>query len=302
MGAGAAARAGLLREALLCAAVGAILLGASMAVARLLQPAPQTTDEVPSEPTGVMQRLPGGVVHRALHRAGVLVDDPTLRATLTGVTGNLLAAADLDGANLKLFVIRLPVANAFVTPGSAIYLTTELFAVLDSPHQLAAVVSHEIGHVVERHAAEALLQNLGLVVIASLGGGDARAANRILEHLLGASLSRAAEREADRYALDLLAQAGIDPAHLGAALEQLGAELPNRSGFSRYVDSHPSIAERAAESRRYADQSRTALSFSATPDWIVAMDWSAVQRAAASIRSGLKYREDSAPTEWSAGG
>ena len=279
------ARARLAAEALAIIALGAALLVASVAVARALQPKPVSADAVLTRAATPVQRLLGKAVHRIFLHADVLVDDPTIIGTLNPVVDHLLAAADLNPDELSLFVIELPVANAFVAPGNAIYLTTELFVVLDSPQQLAAVISHEIGHVAEQHAAKALVRRVGLSVLAAgLGVADERIATRLLEHLVGVSFSRDAEWAADRFAMNLLLHAGLSPAHLGHALEQLGAELPDRSGIARYLDSHPDLNDRIAATHRYAWQAYAEGFIPRGGGWIDAIDWAAVRRVAVADR------------------
>jgi hypothetical protein len=54
----------------------------------------------------------------------------------------------------EAIVIDSPVANAFVLPGGKVIVNTGILPVANTDHMLAAVLSHEIGHVLARHAVE----------------------------------------------------------------------------------------------------------------------------------------------------
>src|SRR5687768_6439683 len=65
--------------------------------------------------------------------------------------------------------------NAFALPGGQIFITTGLYRVLRTQGELAAVLGHEIGHVIARHSAEHLAKQQltqGLVGAVAVGSGD----------------------------------------------------------------------------------------------------------------------------------
>lgn len=114
-----------------------------------------------------------------------------------------------------------PTPNAFALPGGKIGVNQGLLDVAGNDAQLAAVIGHEVAHVLARHGNERLTQELGikavllLVGLFSEGDGDSE---RIIQALgLGAHLgialpfSRAHEEEADVMGLELMASAGFDP-------------------------------------------------------------------------------------------
>ena len=111
--------------------------------------------------------------------------------------------------------------NAFALPGGKIGVNEGLLEIAQSDDQLAAVIGHEIAHVLARHGNERLTQELGikavLFVIGLFSEGDADTEN-ILQALgvgayLGIALpfSRNHEEEADLMGLELMASAGFDP-------------------------------------------------------------------------------------------
>ena len=114
-----------------------------------------------------------------------------------------------------------PTPNAFALPGGKIGVNQGLLKVAVNDAQLAAVIGHEVAHVLAQHGNERLTQELGIKALLLLVGlfseGDADS-ERIIQALgMGAQLgialpfSRAHEEEADVMGLELMASAGFDP-------------------------------------------------------------------------------------------
>src|SRR5690606_20263712 len=75
----------------------------------------------------------------------------------------------------QAFAIAEP--NAFALPGGKVGVNTGLLRVADTPDKLAAVLGHEIGHVVYRHAGERISQQqlaqTGLALAGAYAGRNA---------------------------------------------------------------------------------------------------------------------------------
>jgi len=124
----------------------------------------------------------------------------------------------------EVAVFRDDAVNAFAVPGGKIGVNTGLLKVARNQDQLAAVIGHEVGHVIANHANERLSQQYavqgGLMVIDALAGNYSSPATRqmAMQALgLGAEIgillpySRIHESEADLVGLKLMAEAGFDP-------------------------------------------------------------------------------------------
>jgi predicted Zn-dependent protease len=59
----------------------------------------------------------------------------------------------------KFRVARDPQPNAFALPNGSIYVTTGLMTLIDNESQLAAVLAHELTHVMRRHTYAANRSN-----------------------------------------------------------------------------------------------------------------------------------------------
>ncbi|MBQ1784330.1 MAG: M48 family metallopeptidase [Gammaproteobacteria bacterium] len=147
-------------------------------------------------------------------------------------------------------------ANAFALPDGTIVMTDQLVALADDDRQLSAVLAHEIGHVEARHSLRQVLQGSVIMVIAAVMAGDATAFGDLVggvpTAVMDASYSRDFEREADRYALTLLASQGVDSEHFAVLLERLAASHDQADDTDvNYFSSHPPTAERVAAARAF---------------------------------------------------
>jgi predicted Zn-dependent protease len=117
-----------------------------------------------------------------------------------------------------LFVDSNP--NAFALPGGKVGLYTGIFSVARNQDQLAAVVAHEIGHVVARHHDERVTRQmqaqlglgvLGAVVGNRLPAGSGQLASIATQAFFLLPNSRQQESEADELGQRYMAEAGFDP-------------------------------------------------------------------------------------------
>ena len=117
-------------------------------------------------------------------------------------------------------------ANALALPGGWIYVTRGLLEELKTEAQLAAVLSHEVGHVVARDTLVAMSEQIGmtaLVVAAQTSGSpDAARGTRFVTAVLSLQYSRQDEMEADLAGLSYMSQAGYDPNGMVETMQLLG--------------------------------------------------------------------------------
>ncbi len=151
--------------------------------------------------------------------------------------------------------------NAWAMPGGKIAVYTGILPVAQDDAGLAAVLGHEIAHVLARHGNErmsrALLVDLGgQTLSAALSQRPGRTSNLFLASYgagtqVGVLLphSRLQESEADRIGLILMAIAGYDPRvaiGLWQRMGQIGGSRP--PGF---LSTHPQPEARIADMQRY---------------------------------------------------
>lgn len=147
--------------------------------------------------------------------------------------------------------------NAFVLPNGKIGVTTGLLGLVQNDDQLAAVIGHEVGHVIARHAAERYSQTAlaatGLQVTQGVAGDYGQAVGALggVGAQLGVLLpfSRRHELEADRLGVDYMAAAGYRPRE-ALALWRLMSQ--QRQGSTpEFASTHPSDSTRIAQLEAY---------------------------------------------------
>jgi predicted Zn-dependent protease len=114
----------------------------------------------------------------------------------------------------------LQTVNAFALPGGQIFITRALYDRLENEAQLAGVLGHETGHVINRHSAQQMAKGkLGQMLVVATGvgasgdrNGQAEQIGAVMaEQMLMLHYSRGDESQADEFGLKYMAQAGYDP-------------------------------------------------------------------------------------------
>ena len=157
------------------------------------------------------------------------------------------------------YVVNAGQVNAFAIPGGHIYINRGLIDRADNVSELAGVLAHEIGHVVERHGLEQMTRmqntqlgvNLAYVLLGRQPSGIEQAGVQLGAGAFMARHSREAENEADRVAVQYLIQAGIDPNGLITMFEELIRERQRApSGVEQWFSTHPLTEDRIANIRQ----------------------------------------------------
>jgi predicted Zn-dependent protease len=164
--------------------------------------------------------------------------------------------ADLDW---RFRIIDSRQVNAFALPGGFIYVNRGLIERAEQLDELAGVLGHEIGHVVQRHSVRQMEKQTKTGVAVELGcrltnlcsSEVARAAIQVGGAALFARYSRQDEAEADSVALEFVIDAGIDPRGIPALFKQL-IEERRRSPMriEGFFASHPLEEDRVAATER----------------------------------------------------
>lgn len=140
--------------------------------------------------------------------------------------------------------------NAFALPGGPIFITEGLLRQLKTEGELAAVLGHEIGHVIARHSSERLAKQQltqGLVGAVVIGSGDYTAGQlgQMVGSMINMKYGREDELESDALGLRIAADAGYDPRAMARVMEVL-AKASGGSRQPEFVSTHPAPENRAA--------------------------------------------------------
>lgn len=185
-----------------------------------------------------------------LRRSPFRLRDEALENYLTEVAHRL---AGEHAADLRIYAMRTPMFNASMAPNGMMQVWSGLLLRMENEAQLAAVVGHEIGHYLQRHA------------LAQLRDAKSRSAMgnfMLMFGLLGAlgalatvagsySFSREQETEADAVGVVLMRRAGYDPTQAARVWANLLDEL-NAAPEGDAVKSSPMFATHPASSERQA--------------------------------------------------
>lgn len=214
------------------------------------------------------ERKIGERVMRQIRSDPDYIGDWLVRDYLNSVAARLAEAASTQfiggyRPDFDLFAIRDSEINAFSLPGGFIGVNSGLIVATQTESELASVLGHEMGHVLQRHIARMLSQSertgyaaLAGVLFGILAGVLARSGDLGSAIALGSEaygvdtqlrFSRAAEHEADRVGFRLLAGAGYDPYGMVAFFERLGRASMGDAGVPAYARTHPLNTERIAD-------------------------------------------------------
>lgn len=139
--------------------------------------------------------------------------------------------------------------NAFALPGGKMGVYTGMLKVAENQNQLAAVLGHEVGHVIAQHGNERMSQQQLTSVALAAAAGSGYLDTASMQALgLGAQIgillpySRTHESEADVIGLDLMAKAGFDP----RASVQLWKNMQKAGGGAppEFLSTHPASSTR----------------------------------------------------------
>jgi predicted Zn-dependent protease len=256
--------------------IAAVSLGAAVALACAspsvpLQKQPNNTnlptlgDTAREDLSPVLERKLGEEIMNDIKRDNDYLDDDPILEYLNNFGSALVAAAPgargETNADYFFFAVRDPMLNAFALPGGFIAVHSALLIAAQNESELASVMSHEIGHVAQRHIARMLGQQrqdallpLAALILAALAskagpdaaigvmmGGQGLAIQRQL------SFSRDAEREADRIGFQIMGAAGYDTSGMVSFFRRLQNSTRVYGEVPAYLSNHPLTGERIAD-------------------------------------------------------
>lgn len=147
--------------------------------------------------------------------------------------------------------------NAFALPGGQVFITLGLYNRLQTEAQLAGVLGHEMGHVIERHTAEQMAKNqLGQSLVIAVGTAASDRSSspymiaQVVNQMIQLRYSRQDESEADEWGLKLTSQAGFDPRAMVQVMKIL-KEASQGGHQPEMFQTHPNPDLRIAQIEEY---------------------------------------------------
>lgn len=204
-------------------------------------------------PDGRMTAL-GEDAFERMKKSAPVETDPRINAYVQCVADNLIQRLPGEQPDWEVKVFQNATPNAFALPGGKIGVHTGMLQVAETPDQLAAVIGHEIGHVMAEHSNERLTQQLGVKVVLFLvnlfSDEPGSMEHELLMRTLGIGsrvgvllpFSRVHEREADILGLELMSRAGFDPAESVRLWRNMAERSRERP--LEFLSTHPSRESR----------------------------------------------------------
>ena len=169
-----------------------------------------------------------------------------------------------QGGNWEVVVFEDKSPNAFALPGNKIGIYTGMIALVDNQEQLAAVIGHEVGHVLAKHSNERASQEMavsqGMAIIQAIGSPQSTLGQTAFG-LLGVGTeygilmpyNRIQESEADIIGADLMAKAGFDPRQ-SIGLWQKMEQASSGQQPIEFLSTHPAHATRIKDLEQHMPQ------------------------------------------------
>lgn len=216
-----------------------------------------------------------------------VMNDPQINQYLQAVGDRIIAAAhELDqqhygpsthfkednawmfSKNMKFHLVNSKTLNAFTTGGEHMYIYNALFQQCKDEAELAAVMSHEYGHVYARHVQKGMDRQMGIMgattgvgVVGSLLGGDkynqqyGAAAQGLVgaaANFIGMGFTRKDEAEADKLGFNFYVHAGWEPIQFAAFFQHM-IDLGLDTG-SAYLSDHPTLKSRVENVKQWVSE------------------------------------------------
>lgn len=172
------------------------------------------------------------------------------------------AITQQTGGNWEVVVFQDKTFNAFALPGNKIGVHSGLIQLLGgNADQLAAVIGHEVGHVLAKHSNErasqqmVVQQGMGIIQQTALGQNPTTLGLLGLGAQYGVLMpfSRTQESEADIIGQDLMSKAGFDPRQSITLWQKMESASQGQQSVE-FMSTHPAHATRIQELQQHMPQ------------------------------------------------
>jgi predicted Zn-dependent protease len=187
------------------------------------------------------------------------VADPAAHARLARIGAPLVKAAARDDLQWSFTVLDSPDFNAFVLPNGRVGFFKGLFDFARTDDEIASVLGHEVGHIIARHPAERVSQELAVQAGVSIAQMLLSGENGEYSQEIGAALgmgavfgvilpySRKHELEADSVGVGLMKQANYEPQAAVTFWERMASRPQTGPKPPEVLSTHPADQRRLEE-------------------------------------------------------
>jgi predicted Zn-dependent protease len=262
-------RASARLKAVLALFVSAILVVVPGAAIHAEIDLPDIGDPASKTLTLAEEQALGTEILKEIRRNLPLVEDTEITSYVRSLGLRLVASSPDAQPDFHFLVIDDGAINAFATPGGVVAVNAGLILAARNEAEVAAVVSHEIAHVTQRHLARMyagsdkvdIATGLGILAAILVSAYSSELAEAAFYSSIAASaqrqlnFSRANEQEADRIGIVTLANAGFDPHAMPDFFERMQRlSFTSPDAIPEYLSTHPVTTSRISDSISRADQ------------------------------------------------
>lgn len=193
-----------------------------------------------------------------------IVTDPYISSYINELGDTIAFRTSRADLQWHFFVVNSHQVNAFALPGGFVYVNRGLIEATNRADELAGVLGHEIGHVIQRHSVEQMKNQQKVGVVATIACNITnlcdsqlgQAAVNIGGSAVIARYSRTDELEADSEAVENVLKVNIDPEGIPSLFEVLMERRQREPGMVEgWFSTHPLEESRIAHSRMLIQKS-----------------------------------------------
>jgi predicted Zn-dependent protease len=197
-----------------------------------------------------------------IHNKKMILHDPVVTHYISQIGTHLLTFLPPQPFKYSFYAVDEDIFNAFAAPGANIFIYRGLITSLESEHELAGIIGHEIAHAASRHVSESIDRSkyisigslAGVLAGAIIGGkADPEAAQTIISgsialgHTTMLAFTRENETEADEKGIMFLKRSCFAPSGLlGGLMKIRDADFRGVEGIPEYLKTHPGTGNRIA--------------------------------------------------------
>jgi len=241
---------GQMRERVVTASIGVVLMAVTMTAQTAIAPPPNKYSP------GDDVKLGREAAQQVEQKMPILHDD-NVNSYLNGIGQRLVSAIppELQHAEFQYSFTGVNVReiNAFALPGGPMFINRGMMEKAHSEGEIAGVMAHELSHVALRHgtaqatkaSSYAMGQIAGAVLGAIVGGRTGSVIAQGTQFGVGTAFlrfSREYERQADLLGTHIMARAGYDPRDMANVFRTI--EQESGPGGPQWMSDHPNPGNR----------------------------------------------------------
>ena len=157
---------------------------------------------------------------------GGRIEDQALQDYIDRVGQQVVAVSHRRTFDYYFVALNDEPVNALALPGGYVFVTKGILEHMTTEAQLAAVLGHEVAHIVARDVANVMSREIGIDVLLAVAtprnaSGGVMMARDLTRQIIGLRFSRKDEKDADLAGLNYMVRAGYNPYGMVETMQML---------------------------------------------------------------------------------